>query len=191
VRGVTIRPIRYLGDPVLRRPADPVRDVNDSIRMLIADMIESMHAAQGVGLAAPQIGVGLQIAVFGVPDREPFALVNPRVVSAEGTRRMDGEGCLSVPGYRSALNRSVRVVVEALDEAGEPVRIEAEDNLLAEALEHEVDHLHGILYVDHLDSIDDLMKLQGKGWVAANDDDGPSEGDDPTAAPSANASRSG
>ena len=187
---MTIRPIRYLGDPVLRRPADPVRDVNDSIRLLIADMIESMHAAQGVGLAAPQIGVSLQIAVFGVPDREPFALVNPRVVSAEGTRRMDGEGCLSVPGYRSALNRSVRVVVEALDETGEAVRVEAEDNLLAEALEHEVDHLNGILYVDHLDSIEDLRKLQGQDWVSADDED--DEGSDEAESPSStSASRSG
>ncbi len=186
---MTIRPIRYLGDPVLRRPSDPVRDVNDSIRLLIADMIESMHAAQGVGLAAPQIGVSLQIAVFGVPDREPFALINPRIVTAEGTRRMDGEGCLSVPGYRSALNRSVRVVVEALDEQGEPVRLEAEDNLLAEALEHEVDHLNGILYVDRLDSIDDLRKLQGQSWVAVDEEEPPDGGQASPAG--ANASRSG
>jgi peptide deformylase len=191
VRGVTIRPIRYLGDPVLRRPADPVRDFNDSIRLLIADMIESMHAAHGVGLAAPQIGVSLQIAVFGVPDREPFALINPRVVTADGTRRMDGEGCLSVPGYRAALDRSVTVVVEALDEAGDPVRIEAEDDLLAEALEHEVDHLNGILYVDRLDSIDDLMKLRGTGWVATDDETESAASEAAEPATGANASRSG
>ena len=162
---MTVRPIRYLGDPVLRRPAKAVVEVNDAIRLLIADMIESMHVAQGVGLAAPQIGVGLQVVVLGMPEEEPFALVNPRVVSKSGSRLMEAEGCLSVPGYRGELSRSVKVTVQALDERGQPVEITAEDNLLAEALEHEVDHLNGILYVDHVTDLNKLQKLRGTGWV--------------------------
>jgi peptide deformylase len=162
---MTVRPIRYLGDPVLRRPAKAVVEVNDAIRLLIADLYESMDAAQGVGLAAPQIGVGLQVVVLGMPQEEPFALVNPRVVSKSGSRLMEAEGCLSVPGYRGALTRSVKVTVQALDEHGQPVEIVAEDNLLAEALEHEVDHLNGMLYVDHIPDLSKLQKLRGTGWI--------------------------
>ncbi len=164
---LTVRPIRYLGDPVLRRQAKKVRRPDESIRRLVDDMIESMVAAQGVGLAAPQIGVGLRVVVIGMPDEEPFALLNPVVVKRSGERRMEGEGCLSVPGYRGDLTRSQRVVVKAMDLAGREVRIRAEDNLLAQALEHEVDHINGILYVDRLDSMDDLMKLEGDSWVRA------------------------
>jgi peptide deformylase len=165
--GVTVRPIRYLGDPVLRQPAKKVRQVDDSIRRLIADMIESMYAAQGVGLAAPQIGVPLRIVVLGMPDEEPFALINPVVMKRSGARQLQGEGCLSVPGYRGTVTRSEKVVVRGLDERGKEVRVRAEDNLLAQALEHEVDHVNGVLYVDRLDSISDLWKLEGKDWVSA------------------------
>jgi peptide deformylase len=164
---VAIRPIRYLGDPVLRQPAKKVRQVDDAIRRLVDDMIESMYAAQGVGLAAPQIGVPLRVVVLGMPDEEPFALINPVVMRATGTRRLDGEGCLSVPGYRGAITRSQKVVVRALDIRGKEIRVRAEDNLLAEALEHEVDHVNGILYVDRLDSMDDLFKLDGTDWATA------------------------
>lgn len=165
---VTVRPIRYLGDPVLRQPAKKVRQVDDSIRRLIADMIESMYAAQGVGLAAPQIGVPLRVVVFGMPDEEPFALVNPVVVKRSGTRLLEGEGCLSVPGYRtSAITRSTKVVVRGLDERGKEVRMRAEDNLLAQAFEHEVDHVNGVLYVDRLENMSHLMKLEGNDWVSA------------------------
>lgn len=165
---VTVRPIRYLGDPVLRQPAKKVRQVDDSIRRLIVDMIESMYAAQGVGLAAPQIGVPLRVVVLGMPDEEPFALINPVIVKRTGTRRLEGEGCLSVPGYRAAgITRSQRVVVRALDERGKEIRMRAEDNLLAQAFEHEVDHINGTLYVDRLDSMDDLYKLEGNDWVQA------------------------
>ena len=167
-RAVTVRPIRYLGDPVLRQPAKKVRQVDASIRRLIADMIESMYAAQGVGLAAPQIGVPLRIVVLGMPDEEPFALINPVIVKRSGARHLEGEGCLSVPGYRAAgITRSEKVVVRALDERGKEIRMRAEDNLLAQAFEHEVDHINGLLYVDRLDSMADLMKLEGTDWVSA------------------------
>jgi len=158
-RPVTVRPIRYLGDPVLRRPAKKVRRVDDSIRRLIADMTESMVEAQGVGIAAPQIGVGLRVVVIGMPDEEPYPLINPEVIKRDGERRLY-EGCLSVPGYRGELTRSLKVTVKALDGNGREIRIKAEDDLLAQALEHEVDHLSGTLYVDRLDSKDDLEKLE-------------------------------
>ena len=167
---MTVRPIRYLGDPVLRRPAKKVSRVDDSIRRLIADMTESMYAAQGVGIAAPQIGVSLRIVVIGMPDEEPFALINPVVIRRSGTRRLD-EGCLSVPGYRGPLTRSERVVVKALNEDGREIRVRGEDNLLAQALEHETDHVNGILYVDRLDSKDDLVKLEPDGTRERNEGD--------------------
>ena len=156
---MTVRPIRYLGDPVLRKPARKVSRVDDSIRRLIEDMTESMYAAHGVGLAAPQIGVPLRIVVLGMPDEEPFALINPEVIDRSGERRLD-EGCLSVPGYRGTVTRSVKVTVKALDARGKEVRIKAEDNLLAQALEHETDHVNGTLYVDHLDAKTDLIKIE-------------------------------
>ena len=133
--------------------------------------------AQGVGLAAPQIGVGLRVVVIGMPDEEPIALLNPVVVKRSGERRMEGEGCLSVPGYRGALTRSQRIVVKAMDLDGRELRIRAEDNLLAQALEHEVDHVNGILYVDRLDSMDDLMKLEADSWVPAQAADAPATAD--------------
>ncbi|MEX2229741.1 MAG: peptide deformylase [Dehalococcoidia bacterium] len=156
---MTVRPIRYLGDPVLRRPAKKVRRIDDSIRRLILDMTDSMIEAQGVGIAAPQIGVSLRIVVIGMPDEEPYALINPVVVRRSGERRLD-EGCLSVPGYRGNLTRSLRVTVKALNPLGREVRVKAEDDLLAQALEHETDHVNGIVYVDRLDSTDDLVKLE-------------------------------
>lgn len=165
---MTVRPIRYLGDPVLRKPARRVSRVDDSIRRLIEDMTESMYAAHGVGIAAPQIGVPLRVVVIGMPDEEPFALINPEVISRSGERRLD-EGCLSVPGYRGTVTRSVKVTVKALDERGKEIRIKAEDDLLAQALEHETDHVNGTLYVDHLDAKKDLVKVEP---VAASTDSG-------------------
>ncbi len=159
---MTIRPIRYLGDPVLRRPAKKVSRVDDSIRRLIADMTESMYQAQGVGIAAPQIGVGLRVVVIGMPGEEPFALINPVVVRRSGERRLD-EGCLSVPGYRGALTRSLSVTVKGLNEEGREIRVESEGDLLAQCLEHETDHVSGVLYVDRLDSKTDLIKLEHAG----------------------------
>lgn len=156
---MAVRPIRYLGDPVLRKPAKRVSRVDDSIRRLIADMTESMYAAHGVGIAAPQIGVGLRVVVIGLPDEEPFALINPEVIRREGERRLD-EGCLSVPGYRGTVTRSLSVVVKALNEAGREVRVKAEESLLAQALEHEVDHVNGLLYVDRLNAKTDLVKIE-------------------------------
>ena len=143
--------------------------MDDSIRQLVDDMIESMYAADGVGLAAPQIGVGLRIVVLGMPDEEPTPIINPVIVERSGERELEGEGCLSVPGYRGGVTRSEAVTVEGLDVEGRALRITARDNLLAQAIEHEVDHINGFLYVDRLTTIDTLVKLESQRW-------GPNEG---------------
>ena len=148
--------------------------MDDSIRQLVDDMIESMYAADGVGLAAPQIGVGLRIVVLGMPDEEPVSIINPVIIERTGERVLEGEGCLSVPGYRGSVTRSQEVTVEGLDAHGRELRITACDNLLAQAIEHEVDHINGMLYIDRLTSIDTLTKLEGDRWGAAasNGDEG-------------------
>lgn len=156
---MAVLPIRRLPDPVLRQKAQPVQRVDEAIRRLIADMVDTMRAARGVGLAGNQVGALLQVAVIEIPD-EGFVrvLINPRVVAREGVRELE-EGCLSVPGYRGLVNRSIRVVVKALDENGKPMRIVAQDNLLAQALEHEIDHLQGVLYLDRLVRKDALWRI--------------------------------
>jgi peptide deformylase len=162
---LAVYPIRLLGDPVLRLKARRVTKIDESIRRLVQDMIESMYAAHGVGLAAPQIGVPLRVIVIGLPDEEPFALINPEIVKREGQRLVD-EGCLSIPGYRAEVPRSLTVVARGMDLEGRTVRIKASakrgderEALLAQALEHEVDHINGILYIDRLESLDRLVKI--------------------------------
>src|SRR5712691_610235 len=157
-----VHPIRYLPDPVLRQKAKRVPMIDASIRRLIDDMIESMYAANGVGLAAPQIGVSLRVIVIGMPEEEPFALINPEIVKRNGERTVE-EGCLSVPGYRGELTRSVNVIVRGLKADGKMIRMKARDDLLAQAFEHEIDHINGTLYVDHLPSMDVLRKIEPPG----------------------------
>lgn len=153
-----IRSIRTLGDPVLRQKAKRVSAIDGSIRRLIEDMIESMRAASGVGLAAPQVGVSLRVIVIGLPEEEPFALINPEIVKRSGERKVE-EGCLSLPGYRTEnLTRSVTVVAKGLDSSGRKVRVKGQDDLLAQALEHEIDHVNGVLYIEHLESKGDLKR---------------------------------
>ena len=156
---MAVHPVRYVPDPVLRQKAKRVPKVDASIRKLVADMIDSMYAARGVGLAAPQIGVSLRVVVIGMPEEEPFAIINPEIVKATGERTVE-EGCLSVPGYRAELTRHRVVVARGLDIEGKALRIKARDDLLAQALEHETDHVNGILYIDHLPSLDSLVKIE-------------------------------
>ncbi|MBI2850994.1 MAG: peptide deformylase, partial [Chloroflexi bacterium] len=122
--------------------------------------IETMHAAPGVGLAAPQVGIPLRVIVIGVPDEEEIALINPEIVRRRGERVVD-EGCLSLPGYIGEVKRSESVTVKGRDPSGKEVRIKADD-LLAQALEHEIDHINGVLYIDHLESMDSLRKVEPK-----------------------------
>jgi len=158
---MAVLPILKHPDPVLRRKAKRVTRVDESLSRLIDDMIETMYQASGAGLAAPQVGVSLKIAVIGMPDEDVIVLVNPEVVRRVGERVVI-EGCLSVPGYRGEIKRAEQVTVKAFDRNGKSFRIKAED-LLAEALEHEIDHLNGILYIDHLESPEKLEKIVDEG----------------------------
>jgi peptide deformylase len=147
--------ITKVPEPVLRVRTSKVRKIDASIKKLIDDMIETMHDAPGVGLAAPQVGVSLRICVIHIPGDEVVTLVNPEIVRRSGERICDGEGCLSLPGYKGAVPRAEKVVVKGLNREGKPVRYHAEE-LFAEAIEHELDHLDGKLYFDYLGSIDEL-----------------------------------
>lgn len=155
---MAVLPICVVPDPVLRQKAKQVNRISASVKKLIEDMTETMRSANGVGLAAPQVGVPLRVIVICLPEEEPFALINPSVVKKKGEREVS-EGCLSVPGYVGKLKRAASVTVKGRDPTGKEVRIKAGE-LLAQALEHEIDHTNGILYVDHLESPDDLRKIE-------------------------------
>jgi peptide deformylase len=156
---MAVREMRHLHkDSVLRQKAKKVSTIDGSIQRLIDDMVETMQQTHGVGLAAPQIGVSLRVVVLQMPDEEPFAIVNPEIVKLSGEREVT-EGCLSVPGYYGEITRSASVTVKGLDRNGKKFRIKATD-LLAQALEHEIDHLNGVLYIDHLESEDSLHKIE-------------------------------
>jgi peptide deformylase len=156
---VSVLNIRILPDQILRKKAKKVTQFDEQLQKLIEDMIETMRYANGVGLAANQIGVLQRVVVIEIPDENRVrVLINPEIIKIEGEREVD-EGCLSIPGYRGELTRSVKVRVKALDRSGKPLRIRAE-GLLAQALEHETDHINGILYIDHLISHEHLWKLE-------------------------------
>jgi peptide deformylase len=154
---MAILKIHTLPDPVLRQKAKRVTKIDGSIQKLIDDMIDTMRAVSGAGLAAPQIGVPLRIAVIELPGEEVITLINPEVVKRQGERVVE-EACLSVPGYQAEIKRAVTVKVKAQDRQGRQIRIKGND-LLAQALEHETDHLNGKLYVDQVESPDKLIKL--------------------------------
>ena len=153
--------MRYLGDPVLRTVAEPVADVTDEIRTLITDMFETMYAEDGVGLAAPQVGVSQRVIVVDPRDEsvQPFALVNPEIRSASEEIERGEEGCLSLPGLKEMVDRSKSVTVTGLSDRGEPVTIEAE-GLLARILQHEIDHIDGILVIDRVSALKRKMLLK-------------------------------
>jgi peptide deformylase len=150
--------IHTLPDPVLRQKAKRVTKIDGSIHKLIDNMIDTMRAASGAGLAAPQIGVSLRIAVIELPGEEVITLINPQVIKRIGERILE-EGCLSVPGYRGEIKRSVTIKVKAQDRQGKEFRLKGEE-LLAQALEHEIDHLNGILYIDRIESPEKLFKIE-------------------------------
>ena len=148
--------IRTNPDPVLRKKAKRVTDI-DSVQLLIDNMVETLTAAPGVGLAANQVGIPLRIIVIKVPEEEDvIELINPEIVEKKGERCVM-EGCLSIPGYQAEITRSESVKVRARDRHGKLVRKKATE-LLAQALEHEIDHLNGILYIDYLQNKDQLLK---------------------------------
>ncbi|HUK15323.1 MAG TPA: peptide deformylase [Bryobacteraceae bacterium] len=161
-----IYPIVKFGDPVLEREAEEVTEFGTAeLDKFLEDMFESMYAAKGVGLAAPQIGFSRKIAVIdvsnGEKEEEKLVLINPRIVKVEGKQEGE-EGCLSIPGFREQVKRGKRVTVRAQDATGEPFEKTGED-LLARAFLHETDHLHGRLYISHISALKrDLMKRKIK-----------------------------
>lgn len=151
----------HLGDAVLRQQTREVPVVDDEVRELVAQMFETMYASDGQGLAAPQVGVSRRIAVVDVPPRNhesPRVLINPRLTAASDAVSRGVEGCLSVPGVWGEVTRPTEVAVEALDLDGATLRLEA-DGELARCLQHEIDHLDGVLYIDHLSSLARKMLL--------------------------------
>ncbi|MEP6573044.1 MAG: peptide deformylase [Gemmatimonadota bacterium] len=142
-----VLPIHLLGSPVLRKRSDEIISVDDEVRLFIDEMFATMEAAKGVGLAANQVGVARRVAVIDAEGAR-YALVNPVIVQTEGKDTAE-EGCLSIPKVYADVTRPERVIVEALDRDGQPVRFEA-TGLAARAIQHEIDHLDGILFIDHL-----------------------------------------
>ncbi|RBY85707.1 peptide deformylase [Blastococcus sp. TF02A-30] len=162
---MSVTPIRLLGEPVLRTPAAPVVDFDAELRRLVADLTDTMHAAGGAGLAAPQIGVGLRVFTWFV-DGEVGHLVNPDVTPVGDEEQVDPEGCLSIPGFRWDCRRHLHVVASGWNMHGEPVRVEGSE-LLARAIQHETDHLDGVLFVDRLDEVARaaaLAELEAAEW---------------------------
>jgi len=152
-------PICHLPDnPALRQKAKKVSRIDKSIQRLIDDMVETMQQANAVGLAAPQVGVPLRVIVIQMPDEEPIPIINPEIVKRAGEQPVI-EGCLSVPGYVGEIKRSASVTVKGRNPQGKAIRIKA-TGLMAETLEHEIDHLDGVLYIDHVESQDKLHKLE-------------------------------
>ena len=145
---MSVLPIRVFGDPVLREETQPVAEVTDETRRLIDDMFETMYAAQGIGLAAPQVGRLERVCVVDV-EGEVYALVNPEVVATRGPKAKAEEGCLSIPDVYGDVERPAHVTVRALDRNGEPFEVSAE-GLLGRCFQHEIDHLHGKLFIDYL-----------------------------------------
>ena len=155
---MALREIRSYPDPVLREKTSRVERIDGTLERLIEDMVETMRAAPGVGLAANQVGVPLQLAVIDLSSREDeeqrhplIVIINPEVLAMEGSV-IDEEGCLSIPDYSEKVKRAARVKVRAQDRTGKQFEIEAE-GLMAKALQHEIDHLNGLLFVDRLSSL--------------------------------------
>jgi peptide deformylase len=150
-----VRDILVYPDPFLARKASPVAKVDDRVRDLIRDMFETMYAAEGIGLAATQVGVGRRVLVVDVSPVDetaaPLALVNPEIVAREGAVTVCAEGCLSVPGVQGEVPRVETVLVRGLTGMGEPVEVHA-SGILSRALQHEIDHLDGVLFIDRISS---------------------------------------
>ncbi|HTA45463.1 MAG TPA: peptide deformylase [Bryobacteraceae bacterium] len=160
--------VRYLNNPILEKPAATITEFDTSeLHQLVEDMFETMYASHGIGLAAPQIDVGQRLTVIDIAaaedDAEPerIVLINPEVIAREG-KQTGEEGCLSIPGFREPVTRAKKTKVRAQDVSGEFFEIEGED-LLARAFQHEIDHLNGVLFINHLSALKrDLIKRKIK-----------------------------
>ena len=166
---MSAKPIRTASDPVLRDKAKRVTSFGPALKALIDEMVDSMYAANGLGLAAPQIGVPLRVIVIEMPEEtdeegnivspaERYVICNPEIVKVQGQEE-DDEACLSVPGYFGLVKRATRVTVKGQDVDGHRIRVKAE-GLLARAFQHEIDHLDGVLYVDRVESPENLRRTK-------------------------------
>jgi peptide deformylase len=153
---MVIRRILTAEEPILRERAKRVTQFDASLHRLLDDMLETMRDAPGVGLAANQIGVPLQVAVIELEEKVT-ELINPQIVRSSG-EIIDWEGCLSIPGFVAEIARAAKVTVKARDRNGREFRVKGEE-LFARALQHEIDHLNGVLYIDYLDTLEDLVRV--------------------------------
>lgn len=158
---MSLRDIRIMGDPVLRQKAEPLEGIDADTRQLIQDMFDTMYQSDGVGLAAPQVGVSQRVIVVDPREQEvkPFGLINPVILEFGPDVERGEEGCLSIPGLKDIVERPSSIVMEGLDADGHTLRLEAE-GLLARVLQHEVDHLDGILFIDRVSPLKRKMLLK-------------------------------
>jgi len=160
---MALRPILVAPDPVLKAKAKPVETVDDEMRLLMDDMLETMYEAPGIGLAAPQVGVSKRVIVMDIAREDepkaPLCMANPELVWVSDEDSVYEEGCLSVPEHYADVVRPAEIRVKYLDRAGKPQELKA-DGLLATVIQHEMDHLEGILFIDHLSSLKRNMILR-------------------------------
>jgi len=161
---MAFREIRILGDPVLRKPAQEVEEVGEEVRTLVEDMLATMYHAEGIGLAAPQVGISQRVIVVDVRDADeddvgPLALINPKVIESSKKQDKAPEGCLSIPGMEEVVERPAEVTVEGMDPDGERVVVEL-TGLLSRAVQHEIDHLDGVLFFDRISPLKRRMALK-------------------------------
>ncbi|MDX1566702.1 MAG: peptide deformylase [Longimicrobiales bacterium] len=172
---MAIRDIELLGSEALRTPGEEITTFDEGLAALVEDMFETMYHAEGIGLAAPQIGLALRVFVVDVPGEETeeggdgfrAALVNPEIAALSEETDKAPEGCLSIPGLEGVVERPTSVVMKGFDPAGEPIRVEA-TGLVARALQHELDHLDGVLFLDRLGPLKRKMLL--KKWRKAQEE---------------------
>ncbi len=155
---MSIRPIQLLGSPFLRDRADAIGTVDDDVRQLVRDLFDTMHADNGIGLAANQVGLARRVAVVQTEEDDAVVLIDPEIVEREGMVRGE-EGCLSIPDIFADVDRAQRIVVETTSLDNERVRVPASD-LAARAIQHEIDHLDGVLFLDHLSPLKRRMLLK-------------------------------
>lgn len=160
---MTIKPLIILPDPILRQVSKPIETIDSEVKKLADDMLETMYDAPGIGLAAIQIGVARRMLVLDVSkdgeDKKPLVFINPEVVSASDARSVYEEGCLSIPDYYAEVERPAAITVKHLDRDGKEQMTEA-DGLLATCLQHEIDHLNGVLFIDHISKLKREMVIR-------------------------------
>lgn len=160
---MTIKPLIILPDPILRQVSSPIETIDSEVKKLADDMLETMYDAPGIGLAAIQIGVARRMLVLDVSkdgeDKQPLVFINPEIVASTDARSVYEEGCLSIPDYYAEVERPAGITVKHLDRDGKEQLTEA-DGLLATCLQHEIDHLNGVLFIDHISKLKREMVIR-------------------------------